>query len=215
MTSVLYVGQYFIERRYGRGFSRAERATMRARWLGFGRGRAGGEVSGADGQGRGRPQALRAPRGAQGDRPRGRARRGDVPARALGLGQVDASCAASTTSRRSTRAACRSTASSSATARRAASSTSCASDEVARQRAQIGMVFQHFNLFPHMTALENVLAGADRVLGGRPRRGPRAGRRAPHAGRARATRPTPIRPRSPAASSSAWRSPARWPCSPS
>jgi polar amino acid transport system permease protein len=36
LTSVLYVGQYFIERRYGRGFSRAARATMRARWLGFG-----------------------------------------------------------------------------------------------------------------------------------------------------------------------------------
>ena len=35
MTSVLYVGQYFIERRYGRGFSRAERVSMRARWLGF------------------------------------------------------------------------------------------------------------------------------------------------------------------------------------
>ena len=35
MTSVLYVGQYFIERRYGRGFSRAERASMKARWLGF------------------------------------------------------------------------------------------------------------------------------------------------------------------------------------
>jgi polar amino acid transport system permease protein len=34
MTSVLYVGQYFIERRYGRGFSRAERMTMRARWMG-------------------------------------------------------------------------------------------------------------------------------------------------------------------------------------
>jgi polar amino acid transport system ATP-binding protein len=28
--------------------------------------------------------------------------------------------------------------------------------EVARKRAAIGMVFQHFNLFPHMTALENV-----------------------------------------------------------
>ncbi len=28
--------------------------------------------------------------------------------------------------------------------------------EIARMRAQIGMVFQHFNLFPHMTALENV-----------------------------------------------------------
>ncbi|MGB0096637.1 MAG: amino acid ABC transporter ATP-binding protein [Solirubrobacteraceae bacterium] len=27
---------------------------------------------------------------------------------------------------------------------------------VARKRAEIGMVFQHFNLFPHMTALENV-----------------------------------------------------------
>ncbi len=34
MTSVLYVGQYFIERRYGRGFSRTQRVTMRARWLG-------------------------------------------------------------------------------------------------------------------------------------------------------------------------------------
>jgi polar amino acid transport system permease protein len=38
MTSVLYVGQYFIERRFGRGFSRAEQMTMRARWLGMGRG---------------------------------------------------------------------------------------------------------------------------------------------------------------------------------
>jgi polar amino acid transport system ATP-binding protein len=28
--------------------------------------------------------------------------------------------------------------------------------EVARKRAEIGMVFQHFNLFPHMTAIDNV-----------------------------------------------------------
>src|SRR6201994_3990811 len=28
--------------------------------------------------------------------------------------------------------------------------------EVARKRADIGMVFQHFNLFGHMTALQNV-----------------------------------------------------------
>ncbi len=42
MTSVLYVGQYFIERRFGRGFSRAQQATMRGRWLGLGRGGAGG-----------------------------------------------------------------------------------------------------------------------------------------------------------------------------
>lgn len=29
--------------------------------------------------------------------------------------------------------------------------------EIARQRSKIGMVFQRFNLFPHMTALENVM----------------------------------------------------------
>jgi polar amino acid transport system permease protein len=39
MTSVAYVGQHFIERRYGRGFSRSEQASMRARWLSFGGGR--------------------------------------------------------------------------------------------------------------------------------------------------------------------------------
>ncbi|HWF36513.1 MAG TPA: amino acid ABC transporter ATP-binding protein [Solirubrobacteraceae bacterium] len=35
---------------------------------------------------------------------------------------------------------------------------------VARQRAQIGIVFQQFNLFPHMTALENVIEAPTRVL---------------------------------------------------
>jgi polar amino acid transport system permease protein len=39
MTSVLYVGQYFIERRFGRGFTRTQVATMRERWLSFGSGR--------------------------------------------------------------------------------------------------------------------------------------------------------------------------------
>jgi polar amino acid transport system ATP-binding protein len=37
--------------------------------------------------------------------------------------------------------------------------------DVARGRAQIGMVFQHFNLFPHMTALDNVTLAPIRVLG--------------------------------------------------
>jgi polar amino acid transport system ATP-binding protein len=37
--------------------------------------------------------------------------------------------------------------------------------EVARKRAEIGMVFQHFNLFPHMTALENVTCAPIRVKG--------------------------------------------------
>jgi polar amino acid transport system ATP-binding protein len=36
---------------------------------------------------------------------------------------------------------------------------------VARKRADIGMVFQHFNLFPHMTALDNVTLAPTRVLG--------------------------------------------------
>ena len=30
-------------------------------------------------------------------------------------------------------------------------------NNISRQRAEIGMVFQRFNLFPHMTALENIL----------------------------------------------------------
>src|SRR5262249_31647656 len=34
---------------------------------------------------------------------------------------------------------------------------------IARQRAEIGMVFQRFNLFPHMTALENVVEAPIRV----------------------------------------------------
>jgi polar amino acid transport system permease protein len=36
MTSVLYVAQYFIERRFGRGFTRVQQASMRERWLAFG-----------------------------------------------------------------------------------------------------------------------------------------------------------------------------------
>lgn len=40
---------------------------------------------------------------------------------------------------------------------------------LAQQRAEIGMVFQSFNLFPHMTAAENVMAGLVHV-----RRVPRA-----------------------------------------
>jgi polar amino acid transport system ATP-binding protein len=37
--------------------------------------------------------------------------------------------------------------------------------DVARKRAEIGMVFQHFNLFPHMTALANVTLGPTLVKG--------------------------------------------------
>jgi polar amino acid transport system ATP-binding protein len=38
-------------------------------------------------------------------------------------------------------------------------------NEIARKRAEIGMVFQRFNLFPHKTALGNVIEGPIRVRG--------------------------------------------------
>ncbi len=37
--------------------------------------------------------------------------------------------------------------------------------EIAAARAGIGMVFQHFNLFPHMTVMRNVMAAPVRVKG--------------------------------------------------
>jgi polar amino acid transport system ATP-binding protein len=37
--------------------------------------------------------------------------------------------------------------------------------ELARIRADIGMVFQLFNLFPHLTAIENVMLGLCKVRG--------------------------------------------------
>jgi len=37
--------------------------------------------------------------------------------------------------------------------------------EVCRKRAEIGMVFQRFNLFPHMTATENIVEAPIRVKG--------------------------------------------------
>lgn len=37
--------------------------------------------------------------------------------------------------------------------------------EVSRQRADIGMVFQNFNLFPHMSVLENIIDAPMRVRG--------------------------------------------------
>jgi polar amino acid transport system ATP-binding protein len=36
---------------------------------------------------------------------------------------------------------------------------------IRRVRGKIGMVFQHFNLFPHMTALQNCMEGPVQVLG--------------------------------------------------
>jgi polar amino acid transport system ATP-binding protein len=48
--------------------------------------------------------------------------------------------------------------------------------EVARKRSEIGMVFQRFNLFPHMTALENVIEAPVEVKGMDKRAAQEAGR---------------------------------------
>jgi polar amino acid transport system ATP-binding protein len=48
--------------------------------------------------------------------------------------------------------------------------------EVARKRSEIGMVFQRFNLFPHMTALENVIEAPVEVKGMNKREAQAAGR---------------------------------------
>ena len=58
-----------------------------------------------------------------------------------------------------------STASSSATEERGDKLYELRPKEAARQRRDIGMVFQRFNLFPHMTALENIIEAPIRVKG--------------------------------------------------
>ena len=82
--------------------------------------------------------------------------------------------------------------------------------EVLKRRTQIGIVFQNFNLFPHLTALENVIeapVALGRLVEGRCAR---ARARACSTGWASPTRPSTTRASCRAASSSASRSPARW-----
>ena len=86
--------------------------------------------------------------------------------------------------------------------------------EVAAQRRDIGMVFQRFNLFPHMTAVENVMEAPSRSSAGA---GPRRASAlcSCWSGSGSATRRAAIPRSCPAASSSASPSPARWRWSPS
>ena len=51
--------------------------------------------------------------------------------------------------------------------------------EVAEQRSKLGMVFQRFNLFPHMTALENVMLAGELLAKEQP--GYKANKKAIHA----------------------------------
>ena len=78
---------------------------------------------------------------------------------------------------------------------------------------RMAIVFQAFNLFPHMTALAERRAGAARRARAPPEGGDRARARTAAPGRARRVRGRLPRPPVRRASSSGWRSPARWPCS--
>ena len=105
-------------------------------------------------------------------------------------------CAASTASSPSTRARSASTG-----ARRGHQ------QEIYGIRARIGMVFQQFNLFPHMTVTENITLGPLELAPLRERphaRSAGAARARGHPGQGRRISRRPCR----AASSNAWRSPA-------
>ena len=82
--------------------------------------------------------------------------------------------------------------------------------EVDAVRARIGIVFQAFNLFPHLSVLDNITLAPVRVHRRRPSRGATPGNGHADPGRAggpgRGDDPTSC----PAASSSGWRSPAPW-----
>ena len=113
-------------------------------------------------------------RGAARDRPDVARARGGLPHRRVRSRQVARCCAASTGSSRSTPGG----SSSRARRHRRRASTST------RVRRRIGIVFQAFNLFPHMTVLDNVTLGPRKVLASSRRRGRRRA-----LGAARAVRP--------------------------
>jgi len=81
--------------------------------------------------------------------------------------------------------------------------------EIARKRAEIGVVFQNFNLFPHMTALENVTCAPMRVKG-TPESRPTLAHASCSTAWGSPTRSMFIPPSSPVASSSGWRSRVPW-----
>ena len=92
-------------------------------------------------------------------------RRGDVPDRRLRLRQDDAAALHQPARRDRCRRASGSTASCSASREQGGRLYRLSEREIARQRLKTGMVFQRFNLFPHMTALENITEGPLQVHG--------------------------------------------------
>ena len=81
-------------------------------------------------------------------------------------------------------------------------------------RRDVGIVFQSYNLFPHMSVLENVMLAPTRVGGITQGEARERGDGSSWSRSAWPRRPRPTRTASPAVSSSGWRSCARWRCSP-
>ena len=77
-------------------------------------------------------------------------------------------------------------------------------------RKKAGMCFQSFNLFPHMTAIENIIEGPVTVLGRVEKRPSRMPKNSSN-GWDSPTKETSIRPVFPAGSSSEWPLPEVWP----
>jgi ABC-type polar amino acid transport system ATPase subunit len=82
--------------------------------------------------------------------------------------------------------------------------------DLPKLRARIGMVFQNFELYPHMTVAENIRLAQEKVLG-RSRAEAEDKAQACWRGSDWPTRRASIRASFPAGSSSASPSPARWP----
>ena len=82
--------------------------------------------------------------------------------------------------------------------------------QIAAQRREIGMVFQRFNLFPHKTALENIMEAPIQVKGEKRDAAREPAPSTSSNGWACRTSRRPTRGSSPAVSSSGWRSPGPW-----
>ena len=135
--------------------------------------------------------------------------------RPVGFGQVDVPALHQPPGDRSTPGGCTSTGCSSAIRRSTAGCYELAPREAARQRRDIGMVFQHFNLFPHLTALENIVEAPIQVK--RTKKAAAVAKARDLLAQVGLSRKgaTPTRRSCPAASSSGSRSPGRWPWTPS
>ena len=163
LTSVASIGQYYLERRFARAAAQPDRdgaAAARRTSCSSGRG-----YDARWSRPRACTSASAASRCCAGIDLEVEPRRGDGDHRAVGFGQVDVPALHQPPREDQRRAALGRRRARRLPARRATRSTSCASARSRASAAEIGMVFQHFNLFPHMTALENVIEAPMQVQG--------------------------------------------------